>query len=215
MKGTENLPDSSTIREKALEIVQGDEYQLESVSRADDSVILDLIKQIFGWIAGIFNFLNGLMEGLPAFIRWFIIAALVVILILLIAHIVYTITLMFKKGGPVSGFELSEEILKPKPEELELEANRLSGQKDFISAIRHLFLACLLRLEEHDKKTFSRGLTNHQHLKRFNGTPIYDSFRRFVDVIDNKWYGEGICQEEDFIYCQEAHSTIYQYTQGS
>ncbi len=214
MKVQTHIPDPSTIRQTAQEIVQGDEYQLESVATADDSIMLSIIFKIIRWIGDFFRALDGLLGDLPAFLRWFIIIALVALLTLLIMHIIYTIRLMIKGGGKKGEFQFATEKMRVKPETLEKEAERLSNQKDYISAVRHLFLACLIRLEEFEKKTYSRGMTNHQHLVHFKGTPVFDPFKTFVDVIDFKWYGEDECLEEDFITCKTAHLNICKQTQG-
>lgn len=214
MNYSQQIPEPSVIREKALEIVQGEEYQLESLSRSDDTYLLELFLRFFRWIGDIFRFLDGLLGGLPAGFRWAIIIALVVVLTLVIMHMINTIILMVKKAGGSGQYKLTSESNRPRPEIYEQEAEKYVNSGDYISAIRSLFLACLLRLENHEKKTFPRGMTNRQHLRRFQGTPVYDSFRKIVDVIDIKWYGEGECHEYDFITCKEAHHDIYSYTQG-
>jgi biopolymer transport protein ExbB/TolQ len=135
------------------------------------------------------------------------VVALVVILVVLLWHIIYTFRAALRgrvedrRYGGHQGRELQ-------PAELEDRARHAAERQDYIAAVRYLFQACLLRLEQAEKRTLRKGATNHEYLRRFQGTPAYEPLHRFVDIIDCKWYGGGRCELSDFDECRRAHAEI-------
>ena len=96
------------------------------------------------------------------------------------------------------------------PLALERLAQEAVAQGDFISAVRYLFRACLVRLQANDERTFRPGMTNREYLRRFRKTSFVDSLALFVELIDTKWYGGGDCRREDYESCRTAYALIQQ-----
>jgi len=96
---------------------------------------------------------------------------------------------------------------------LERQAAEAVSRGDFITAVRLLFAACLLRLELAEKRPFLAGTTNREHLRRHRDSPVFEPLRLFVEIIDTRWYGRGICGLEDFEACRAAHARIRDFAQ--
>jgi hypothetical protein len=82
---------------------------------------------------------------------------------------------------------------------------------DYIAAVRLLFRACLLRLESAEKRAARAGVTNREHLRQHQDSPVFEPLRVFVDIIDTKWYGRGDCGRDDYEACIAAHARIHQF----
>ena len=71
-------------------------------------------------------------------------------------------------------------------------ADQLEREGKFREAVRCLYLACLLKFDEHHVARFDRGQTNWEHLKRIEvspGKPPHLSFREPTQAFDRVWYG--------------------------
>jgi hypothetical protein len=67
------------------------------------------------------------------------------------------------------------------------EAERAS---DYRSAVRYLYLACLLLLDERGLLRYDPALTNREHLQRAASQPqLADLLRPVVNTFDRVWYG--------------------------
>jgi hypothetical protein len=207
------LPDPEVIRKTAEEVIQSPEYQLEPAT-GDPTFILAMLFRILRWLATPFIWLLDLMEGLPTVLQWIVVIAAVVILVAIIVHIVYTFVVAFRGPRRKLGFELSDPVEHLSPEGLETLAEVALEQHDYISAVRHLFRACMLRLELYEQKSVRLGLTNREYLRRYQKTQAFQPVKQFVEVIDVKWYGAGECTLEDFESCRQAHSEIRHLING-
>ena len=117
------------------------------------------------WILTPFQWLLDALAGLPGWLRWPIALGLVALLIVLVFHIGYTIV------GAVRGPGRSRRpgrcgaaycrAIRP----ARTPGGRGGSRGDLITAIRLLFVACLLRLELAEKRLFA-GTTNREHLRR-------------------------------------------------
>ena len=62
----------------------------------------------------------------------------------------------------------------------------------FREAVRALYLACLLKFDEHNVARFDRGETNWEHLERIRSSPLKPEDLDFTDAtrrFDRIWYG--------------------------
>lgn len=81
-----------------------------------------------------------------------------------------------------------------------LQADELAAKGLFREAVRALYLACLLRFDEHRVARFIRGETNWEHLARIQGSdrlPNGLDFRPATQAFDRIWYGKRIRGRED------------------
>jgi len=206
------LPDPEVIRRTAEEVTQRPEYQLESAG-ASNEALTDLLLEILYRILTPLRWLFEMTAGLAEWLRWLIVLGLVLTLVLLITHIVYTIMTALRGPKRASGYTLEEERHHLDPAALELQADDALARLDYISAVRLLFRSILLRLEEHEGRKHRAGMTNREYLYRYRKSPISQSMKPFVETIDIKWYGLGVCSMADYEACRRAHSNIRQMTQ--
>jgi hypothetical protein len=69
-------------------------------------------------------------------------------------------------------------------------AQRLSGEGDYRTAVRYLYLSSLLLLEERGLLRYDRSLTNREYLRSLAHRPeLATTLRDVIDVFDRVWYG--------------------------
>ncbi len=128
-----------------------------------------------------------------------LIGGLLVVLVLVVRHASWQ-----RKQSRTSKKLLDEdEPDRTRDEWLEL-ADSLSAQGKFREAVRALYLACLLRLDEARVIRFDRGQTNWEHLGRIESSPKKPEgleFREPTKAFDEIWYGHrtrGMADVEQF-----------------
>jgi hypothetical protein len=144
-------------------------------------------------------------------LRWPIAVGLAVLLILLVVHIAYTIVRAVRGPRQKRGAAVIDPRAPRDPTLLERQAAEAVARSDFITAIRLLFLASLLRMELVEKRAFRAGTTNREHLRRHQNSPVFDPLRLFVETIETRWYGRGVCGPDDYQACLAAHAQIRQF----
>lgn len=195
------LPEPETIRRTADEVVRRPEFQLRPTS--DDRAGWDLL---WSALRPIIKFFSGLWDISPV-LAWAVFIGLSLLLVLLIAHIVYMFRLAIARRTQISG-SIELESRKIDPIELERQAEDAAVQHDYISAVRLLFRAALLRIAKQEQRPLRPGTTNREYLRRYGQSSFASALRQFVDVIDAKWYGHGECDSGDYQSCRHAHYTI-------
>jgi hypothetical protein len=210
MPAVSPLPDSETIRQTAEEVLGRPYYNLHPQADSGAS-LLDLIERVLRWILKPIEWLLEALGGLPLWLRWPIVLGLVVVLVLLIVHIVYTI--MTSLRGPIRKAALDALVPRQSrdPALFERQAREAVARGDFITAIRLLFHACLLRLEQAERKVFRAGTTNREHLRGHRDSPVFEPLKLFVETIETRWYGRGECGPADYEACLAAHARISQF----
>jgi hypothetical protein len=196
-----SLPDPETIRKTALEVVQRPEFQIRPVhsSRAIFEFIWRILEPIFRFFAKLWD--------ISPVLAWIVVVTLIVVGTLLIAHIVYTFKQAISRRAGLPG-RLALATRKTDPVELERLAEDAAVQRDFITAVRLLFRAALLRLAQGERRELRPGTTNREYLRRYGQTVVADPLAQFVEVLDAKWYGHGQCDALDYQICRQAHAAI-------
>jgi hypothetical protein len=205
-----SLPPPESIRKTAAEVVSRPYYDLDLAPRDDGPPIwLELLR----WITKPFKWLFESMEGLPDIVRWIVVVLAVILLVALISHLTYTFVRAIRGPLPRRRAFLATSAPETNPVDLEQEADEAGKAGDYIRAIRLLFRAALRRIETAEKKKLRPGFTNRELLRRYRSTPLFASLERFVETIDQKWYGDGTCLEEDYLTCCGEHARIRDYVQ--
>ncbi len=194
-------PDAQTIRRTARDIVNRSEFQIRPVY--SNRAIWDFIERIFG---PIIRFFAGLWDISPI-LAWVVIIALILLGALLVLHIVYTFQKAIARRAEIGGL-LNGDVRKNDPAELERQAEDAAIGQQYVTAVRLLFRAALLRIAQREKRELRPGTTNREYLRRYGRSTFADSLRKFVEVIDAKWYGLGVCDADDYRACRLAHSNI-------
>ncbi len=199
--GATPLPAPDVIRRTADEVVRRPEFQLTPVR--DFSPIWEWLWRL---IEPIVAFFGRLWDISPA-LAIVVVVVLTVVLVALVAHIMYAFARAISGGKGLAGTSAIERR-RIDPSRLEAEADEAARREDYIEAVRLLFRAALLRLEHRQNREPRPGVTNREYLRRYRDSTLFDALRQFVDVIDAKWYGHGLCDEQDYDRCRLAHSLI-------
>lgn len=207
-RSVRDVPDAESLRAKVTDVLSRDDYDIQSIDETPNWM-LDVLRQVFGVVTAPFRWIYELSEGLPELIRNLIVIALASIVVLLIAHIIFTLTRTIR-GGNREGVGLPSEdgCAGLSAVELEQTAAALFDGEKFIEGIRVLFQASLKRLEDFENAPFRRGTTNRQHLLRYRDTQLHAPMETLVKTIEQKWYGENVCRPEDASACRQATTEI-------
>lgn len=202
-----SLPDAETIRRTADEVLARPEFQAEPLGDSG-ATIWDLFLRALAWLITPFRWLFNALEGIPDVLRWSIVVGLALALVALISHITYTIVTVVRGSNPSHKKFTLETQRPPDPADLERQSREAAARQDYIGAVRLLFRACLLRLEEAEKRKIRAGTTNRELLRKHKSSLAYRPMKQFVDTIEWKWYGLGECGAEDYEVCRTAHGEI-------
>ena len=110
--------------------------------------------------------------------------------------------------GLISGWVAAEELAGPQGESLMTsqsatrEAERFMGASDFRAAIRYLYLAALLRLEEAGLFRYDRTLTNREVLQSLSHMPaVTQPLGWIVQEFERVWYGFQMVDQAAYAEC--------------
>ena len=198
------LPDAEKIRQKAAEVVARPEFRLDS---GVDRETITLWLRLLQWILTPFRWIGRILEGLPSPLWWLIVISLSLLVIALCGHILWSIFSAFKSPRRTAATLLASEQ-QVGAEELERAAAEAESSGDYIGTIRLLFKAGLRRIERAESKPIRRGITNHELLRRYRKSPLFEPLRWFVDTIDAKWYGHETCASDDCAASRAEYSRI-------
>lgn len=86
-------------------------------------------------------------------------------------------------------------------------AQNLSSTGDFRSAVRYLYLSCLLALDEQGVLRYDRTRTNREVLHSLSGSPsLAATLGDIVEVFDRVWYGQHALEPGAFArYADQVH----------
>lgn len=193
------------VRRKAQEIVSRPEYQVDQGLNEESqalwmTILLWLLKPLF-WI---FESL----EGLPTPIRILVVILLSAALIVLVVHMIWSFASAVRGSriDRLSAGRTREQQVDPVRLEKEAETAAVEGR--YLEAVRHLFKAALVRIEQSDSRKMRVGITNRELLRRYQKTPLLAPLSEMVEVVDRKWYGTEVCDMSDYQSCRMQHSSI-------
>ena len=209
-------PTEEQLRNTVQDVLSGSDYQTGTPSEPSEGMLY-LLVTLIRWLLTPFRWLLGITEGLPDFLRWFIVIVLVVLLVALLFHMAWSLYHAMTGGrrsrrGVKLPSEMADTALSVSA--LEQAANRAVSRGNLIEAVRYLFRASITRLAEHEKKRFRRGMTNRQYLLHYRDTPLATPLQVIVRTIELKWYGDEPCQSQDYDDCHEAYQQLAGILQG-
>ena len=196
----EPYPAADTIRQTAREILLRDAYQHDEQGwfRFD-------LSWLWEWLRLPFEALGNMMEGLPPWVSWVIIALLVLTVVALLAHVIYSFYAAIRVR---EDFSFIKEKKPPDPTALIHEAERLAQKANFVDASRRLYRAALILLENTREGRMRVGLTNREYLQTFQSGWVIENLRVFVELIDWKWYRNRSFDAQDYQRCYQAFRSI-------
>jgi hypothetical protein len=198
---TQAFPETETIRRTARDVVDRSEFQIRPTHNGQ--IVWDLVWRI---LRPVFQFFSHLWDISPI-LAWIVAIVLSLLLIVIVAHITYTFHQPSARRNRLEG-NLQMGSRKVDPIVLERQSEDAAVRQDFITAVRLLFRATLLRIAQREKRELRPGTTNREYLRRYSQTAFAGPLQLFVDIIDAKWYGYEECQAHDYQACRRAHTTI-------
>lgn len=199
-------PTADAIRRMAENVLQRDEYQLDSgaeVSSLSDSLIMRALQWLLSWFVALAESL----AFLPGFLRYPFAALLVGVAGWLIYRIVRGLSRRVQVAGPEA--DLRDRTRRAAdPEEFELLADTDRQHGRFVEAVRWLLRAALLRLERTEKRKPRPGTTNRELLRRYRSTPMAAPLQTLVDSVDLHWYGNRPADEAEFERCRASYQVL-------
>ncbi len=208
------LPDPETIRRTAREVVERPDFQLGPESKVD-RVIFSVLRRLLDALWDVFRWLFKLVEGLPEWMQYIVVWGMILALVAILAHLVYSVATLFlgAKRGNLTSIKLGSMVADPVV--LERQAEAAAEQGDCSQGVRLLFRACLLRLEQAESRKYRGGVTNREVLRRHRNSAVYEPMKLFVETLEIKWYGMGECSPADYAACKAAHAELVRSAKGA
>ncbi len=158
------------------------------------------------YFTGFFRWLSNLYVVAPA-LYWLILISCLALLLLLLAHIAYTLSRAFSYDA--AGRRPSSEAARRLRVSADLHADALRRAQagDYTEAIRHLFLSLVHQFDEGGRVTLRKAATNHEYLALLDQRlPVREELGVFVEALDEHWYGQRPADRPQFDRCL----TLYQ-----
>jgi hypothetical protein len=157
-----------------------------------------LLDQLRRWLSNLFNqwATNAQPGAAPGPIGrtaaqvagWVVIGVAAALLLSLLVRWLQTVLRSFV--GEASRARENDDSLPATPAEARQAANRFAQGGDYRSAVRHLYLAALLTLQERRAVPRDASLTNREVLARTpENHPLHEPLQSVVEVFDDVWYG--------------------------
>jgi len=198
------------VRRKAAEVVARPDYRLD---QGLDSESQSLLLTVLSWILRPFLWFFESLQGLPGPLRVLVVITLFVIMVALIVHMVWSFVTAIRGSRTDSLSHASARDRVFDPRQLEASAEQAAADGQYLDAIRFLFKAALVRIEQAEDKKLRVGITNRELLRRYQKSPLRDPLARFADMIDRKWYGTETCESADYADCRTQHSSVCELLQ--
>ncbi len=189
--------------DEAKKILSSPEFR-DSGSMSDKNWLSNSLRnlgEVLGrWLKSLFQQNDrNLNAGLPTgFGTGVIYAVIGTLIIAVLGGAIYAISVWRKSPKAVKkaggGLLDDDEPDRSADEWLEI-ASSLEAKGEHREAVRCLYLACLVRLDEHDVADFMRGQTNWEHLRRVHASksrPQGWEFRTATQKFDLVWYGRVV-----------------------
>lgn len=157
-----------------------------------------LLDRLRRWLADLFDRWAVDPVGNPAagpvgttaaqIVGWSVVAVAAVLLIFLLAQWLQTVLQSFV--GEANAAREQDGALPATPAAARVAAGRFAQGGDYRAAVRHLYLAALLTLQEQRIVASDSSLTNREVLAHTPAThPVHTPLESVVEVFDDVWYG--------------------------
>ncbi len=204
-------PPPEVIRQTAESVLARPEFRLGETGGMDNQFMLQLLEWI-GAILGPFLEWFGVLASISPLLAWLITGTLFVLLVLLVAHIAYSLAAAAR--GPRRGRLRQGGTQAPRTaEEWEQRAAELAREGEHTAAGRCLVQAGLLRLALTRPRRPRPGATSREYLRLFRRTAALEPLRRLVETVEWRWYAGGLCTATDYEGCLRDYQAIRQWAE--
>jgi Domain of unknown function (DUF4129) len=160
------------------------------------------------WLLHFFDWIAVVRAGSPL-LFWLIVAGCVVLLMLIVAHLAWTIRRVLVFQAESRG----RDALAARCERLSRayweQARECAAQQDYTEAIRYLFLSLVYRFDERGQVEFPEASTNREYLALFDDRPqVRAGLQVFVDTLDDNWYGQQPSYAGQYEACVQLYESL-------
>jgi len=143
------------------------------------------------------NWLNFMIKGLGViwFLRYIILAVLIIILIALIYKSKFTG--LFRSQQEITSLEFSE-TANPTKINWEQKINEAFLQKEYRLALRYHFLSLLKSLSQHNLISWKSEKTNYDYIREIKQDKIKADFIELSELYEAVWYGDFPINKQDY-----------------
>ncbi|QYK53909.1 MAG: DUF4129 domain-containing protein [Fimbriimonadaceae bacterium] len=204
--------------EKVKEILSNPIYR-DQFSERKDSWLSDALETLFrkigDWLSNLFpkgEQKAGMGGGVPVvtnLVIWVLVAILAAFVVFMIASIAYKrrkADSAVKEGGLIDDDEVDRSS-----DEWLTQADKLANEGRFREAVRCLYLASLIRLDEAKILRFERHETNWEHLYRYKDSPgrlaAFD-LTPLTQQFDQIWYGFNTQGMPDVVWFRSEYQVL-------
>lgn len=175
----------------------------ESIFTIISKAIGRAFKRFLEWLFG-----NMGLGSAPKGLSDFIAVAVIVLFLVLLAYVLARLSL--KRTAKLATIETSSLYDGPTSPKLALdEAADFATAGNYRSALRLVYLAVLLRLDERDLIRFDRTGTNWEYIAALKEhVSIQDMLRPVTTTFDKKWYGKEVATKDDYEHFIQAYSRV-------
>lgn len=192
-------PTGEEIRDKLADIFARPEFSPQPDSLL--SALVELLVAFFVWL--------GELHATAPVLFWVLLIGCIVLLLLLAAHITWTVRRVLFAGGRAASAAKGREERRRLSQSYFEEARLKAGKAEYTEAIRFLFLALVYRLDETGRVNFQQAYTNREYLGLFeDNPPLQGNLRVFVDILDDHWYGQQPTDLQHYQGCLALYETI-------
>lgn len=211
--------------ERVKEILSNPIYH-DQTSAEKNSWLNDALETLFRKIGDWFSNLmpkggpsGGMMGGVPVvtnLVIWVLVAAVAAFFIFMIASIAYK-----KRKAETAANEgglLEDDEVNRSADEWLTQADKLANEGRFREAVRCLYLASLIRLDEARILRFERHETNWEHLYRYKDAPgrlpAFD-LTPLTQQFDQIWYGFNTEGMPDVVWFRSEYQILLDAIRGA
>lgn len=158
----------------------------------------------YGWLRAVMEWLQSALygvrdtlEALPRWIFWLVVAWMVITLVAILAHLVYTLYLVLggssRRAAARAGRSRHEgELFGIR--ELEFEsvyarARALLAESNWTEAIKYFYVSAILWLDRQGRIAFRHSKTNYDYLRELRATEQQAPFRQLTEQFEATVYG--------------------------
>lgn len=204
------LPASPEVRkEKLRQILSRREFGVSQQGLLERVTgwIIEKISNAVKWMLGSGQIGNGLSQVLSVILA----SAIIVLFIALIAFVLARIGAAGIASRTAAG--MNDLYEGPKTPKAALsEAARLASEGDYRSALRLVYLAILLKLDDRELIRFDRTGTNWEYLAKLRPySELQEILRPVTIAFDEKWYGHAPASDEDYREFLDIYHNVESY----
>jgi hypothetical protein len=194
-------PQDERVRGKVVEILSRPEFSPPDPGWEER--LIAALRRIFEWLGTLHE------TSQPLF--WLILITCLTLLILLLAHIVWTVWKAFFVRRDRAINDPQREERHRLSTDYGAEARRQASLGEYTEAIRFLFLSLVYRFDESGRISFQQAYTNREYLSLFAEQPaLYEQLRTFVDILDDHWYGQRPASAAQYQRCDALYRQMLQ-----